>query len=108
MPLGDGTGPARSHAQPPFGGEHGEDPSLARSKHCGTPRARACARAKVSLRIQVFGAFFLANFNVLSCGYPSDGGLIPSFGGKLGGSIPSFGGRAVRLTVFRFGQRITV
>lgn len=38
--LGAGTGPARSHAQPPFGGEHGEhgeDPPLARSEHRGTP-----------------------------------------------------------------------
>ena len=38
-PLGAGTGPARSHAQPPLGGEHGEhgeDPPLARSEHRGT------------------------------------------------------------------------
>ena len=35
-PLGAGTGPARSHAQRPFGrehGEHGEDPPLYRSEH---------------------------------------------------------------------------
>jgi hypothetical protein len=39
MLLGIGTGPARSHAQPPLGGEHGEhgeDPPLARSEHRGT------------------------------------------------------------------------
>jgi len=37
-PFGAGTRPARSHAQPPFGGEHGEhgeDPPLARSEHRG-------------------------------------------------------------------------
>jgi len=35
-PLGAGTGPARSHAQPLLGGEHdehGEDPPLARSEY---------------------------------------------------------------------------
>ena len=45
VPLGTGTGPARSHAQPPLGGEHGEhgeDPPLARSEHRGTPADRAC------------------------------------------------------------------
>jgi len=43
-PLGAGTGPARSHAQPPLGGEHGEhgeDPPLARSEHRGTQAAWA-------------------------------------------------------------------
>ena len=43
MPLGIGTGPARSHAQPPLGGEHGEhgeDPPLAQSEHQGTSLSR--------------------------------------------------------------------
>jgi len=89
-PLGAGTGATRSHAQPPFGGEHGEDgedPPLVRSEHRGTSsrlRARAYVRAKASLRIQVFGAFFSDEFNGLSCGYPSLGAYIPSFGAYPG------------------------
>jgi hypothetical protein len=96
-------------------------PTLALARHCLlfgpaarshgaalTLRPRALTRARtytrrLLYRIQVFGAFFAANFNALSCGYPSNGGRIPSFGGKSRWSIPSFGGRAVLLTIFRLG-----
>ena len=47
-PLGAGTGATRSHAQRPFGrehGEHGEDPPLARSEHRGTRTDLAKASA---------------------------------------------------------------
>ncbi len=43
MPLGIGTGPARSHAQARLRaehGEHGEDPPLPRSEHRGTSLSR--------------------------------------------------------------------
>ena len=98
VPLGAGTGPARSHAQPPLGGEHGEhgedQPLPAAST--AAPRARARrTHAKVSLRIQVFGAFLSANINMLSCGYPTFGAYIPTFGAyqeglsRLLGRVPT-------------------
>lgn len=47
------------------------------------PRARVRTRKRLLLRFQVFGGFFLFFFNGLSCGYPSNWGLIPSNGGSF-------------------------
>ncbi len=63
-PLGAGTGPARSHAQPPFGGEHGEhgeDPPLARSEHRGTRTvpARTVWARKLSTRSRAYAGLGL-------------------------------------------------
>ena len=56
-PLGAGTAAARSHAQPPFGGEHGEhgeDPPLDRPEHRGTcPQARQVIHIRPQRKVQL-------------------------------------------------------
>ena len=94
-PLGAGTGPARSHAQPPLGGEHGEhgeDPPLARSEHRGTcccerqaelstAGLRAYARRILRiLRIQGFRDFKLLIHLRKTPRPPTDGVPVPTDG----------------------------
>lgn len=105
-PLGAGTGPARSHAQPPLGGEHGEhgeDPPLARSEHRGTPRARArmCA-LRFLLGFKCSGPFF----QPISMCYPVDTRLLGRTSRLLGRTkrvYPDFWG-ASRLDVCKAGR----
>ena len=71
MPLGTGTGPARSHAQARLRAEHGEpgeDPPLARSEHRGIS-SRAYAHAlRFLLVFKCSGRFFFCFSKV----YPVD------------------------------------